>query len=124
MRYSEISITFLAFATVMLTAVSVITQEPNERDKQKVRTVTIPISIYTKKELQTDQTEEIVQADRLIVREDKQEQTILSIRSVSGAPLEIAVLIQDNLTSTINLQLKDIKDFIRRLPKGTRVMDM
>ena len=122
MRYSEISITFLAFATVMLTAVSVITQEPNERDKQKVRTVTIPISIYTKKELQTDQTEEIVQADRLIVREDKQEQTILSIRSVSGAPLEIAVLIQDNLTSTINLQLKDIKDFIRRLPKGTRVM--
>lgn len=98
-------------------------QDPNQRDKQKVRTVTIPISIFTEKELRDDQNEEMIRADRLIVREDKEEQTILSIRSVTaGTPLQIAILIQDDLTANFNLQLNDIRNFIRRLPKGTRVM--
>lgn len=90
--------------------------------KQKVRTVTIPISIFTKKELKEKQAEEYVQTDRLIVKEDKDEQQILSIRSVSSSPLSIAIVIQEDLTSNFNLQLKDIKDFIQGLPKGTRVM--
>ncbi|MBK6751283.1 MAG: hypothetical protein KA956_11325 [Pyrinomonadaceae bacterium] len=112
----------LAFASFFMAAEPVIAQEPSIRDKQKVRTVTVPISIYTKKELRSDQSEEFIKADRLIVREDKEEQTILSIRSVTGAPLEIAVLIQEDLTSNFNLHIKDIADFIRGLPKGTRVM--
>jgi VWFA-related protein len=90
--------------------------------KQRVRTVTIPISIFTKKELRQQQQEELVQADRLIVREDGDEQQILSIRSVSDSPLSIAIVIQEDLTSAFNLQLADIRDFIRGLPKGTRVM--
>lgn len=89
---------------------------------QKVRTVTIPISIFTKQELKDDEPEEIVQADRLTVRENNDEQTILSIRSVTNTPLALAVLIQDDLTSEINLQLKDIRNFIRNLPRGSRVM--
>jgi len=113
---------FLIVAASLFAVSSVNAQDPISRDKQKVRTVTIPISIYTKKELRSDQTEEFVQADRLIVREDKEEQTILSIRSVTGAPLEIAVIIQEELTGNFNLQIKDLSDFIRRLPKGTRVM--
>jgi VWFA-related protein len=97
-------------------------QKPSSRDKQSVRTVTIPISIYTKKELRQDQTEEFVQVDRLIVKEDKEEQTILSVRSVMNTPISLAVLIQDDLASTVNLQLRDISRFIRNLPKGSRVM--
>ncbi|HMJ09733.1 MAG TPA: hypothetical protein VK468_12050, partial [Pyrinomonadaceae bacterium] len=97
-------------------------QTPDERGRQKVRTVSIPISIYTKKELKEGQTEEYIEAERLIVREDKEEQTILSIRSVNDAPLSLAVLVQDDLTSTFNLQLTNIKNFIRSLPKGSRVM--
>ncbi len=95
-------------------------QEPDQR--QRVRTVTIPISIFTKKELRDQQQEELVQADRLIVREDGDEQQILSIRSVSTSPLSIAIVIQEDLTSAFNLQLGDIREFIRGLPKGTRVM--
>lgn len=86
------------------------------------RTVTIPISIFSKKELKENQPEEYVQADRLIVKEDKEEQQILSIRSVGETPLSIAIVIQDDLSSTFNLQIKDIQDFIRNLPRGTRVM--
>lgn len=109
----------LVFA--VLSALS-ISAQPNERNKQKVRTVTIPIAIYTKKELREGQTEEYVQADRLLVKESDEEQTILSIRSITASPLSLAVLIQDDLNSDFNLQLKDLQRFIRGLPSGTRVM--
>jgi len=84
--------------------------------------VTIPIAIYTKQEMRERQAEEYVQADRLIVKEDQEEQTILSIRSVASSPLTLAILIQDDLTSEFNLQIKDLQRFIRGLPRGTRVM--
>ena len=104
-----------------------VSAQDNERgnaknSQPKVRTVTIPISIFTKKELRENQAEEFVQADRLIVEEDGEEQTILSIRSVTTASLALAVLIQDDLSSEANLQLQNIKEFIRQLPKGSRVM--
>lgn len=120
MKIFKVSIGFVL--TLILLQLAIFAQEPNVRDKQKVRTVTIPISIYTKKELREDQTAEIVQADRLTIKENKEEQTILSIRSVSNTPLALAVLIQDDLTGNINLQLKDIAKFITRMPRGTRVM--
>lgn len=87
-----------------------------------VRTVTIPISIFTTRELKENTAQEFVQAERLTVTEDREEQEILSIRSVSESPLSIAVVIQEDLATSFNLQLKDIQDFIRGLPKGTRVL--
>ncbi len=97
-------------------------QPPSERDKQKVRTVTVPISIFTKNELRTNQPEEFIQADRLIIKEDRDEQTILSIRSNANTSLALAILIQEDLTSNFNLQIPEIASFIRALPKGTRVL--
>lgn len=97
-------------------------QTPNERDKQKVRTVTIPISIYTKKELETDKAAEVIEAEQILVKEDKEDQTVLSIRSVETNPLSLAILIQEELTSDFNLQIPELAKFIRGLPKGTRVM--
>ncbi len=84
--------------------------------------MTIPISIFTKTELRENQIQEYVQADRLIVREDKEEQEILSIRSVSDSPMSIALVIQEDLATNFNLQIRDIQEFIRTLPQGTRVM--
>jgi len=111
-------------ALFLLTAAtfSGLAQKPNERDRQRVRTVTIPVSIFTKRELREDQTQEFLQADRLLVREDGEEQTILSIRSVVNSPLSLAVLIQEDLSSEFNLHLQDLRKFIRALPKGSRVM--
>jgi hypothetical protein len=113
-------LSFLACFVLAISAAVTLAQPPEQ--KQKVRTVTIPISIFTKKELKDKQAEEYVQADRLIVKEDNDEQQILSIRSVSSQPLSIAFIIQEDLATSFNLQIKDIKDFIRNLPKGTRVM--
>jgi VWFA-related protein len=98
-------------------------QPPKEdKDKTKVRTMTIPISIFTKQEIKQGQTEETVNVDQMIVKEDNDEQEILSIRSYSTTPLSLAVLIQDDLTTNFNLQIKDIASFIKALPKGSRVM--
>jgi VWFA-related protein len=94
----------------------------NTQQEQTVRTVSIPISIFTKQELKERRAEEFVLADTITVREDGDEQVILSIRSVSETPLSLAVLIQDDLSSSFNLQLQDIAKFIRTLPQGSRVM--
>lgn len=109
-------------AVIVLASQFAAAQPENPSQKQKVRTVSIPISIFLKQELRDDQAAEFVQAERLTVREDRDEQTILSIRSVSDAPLALAVLIQEDLSSSFNLQLRDLADFIRSLPKGSRVM--
>ncbi|MDQ3322623.1 MAG: hypothetical protein M3525_09395 [Acidobacteriota bacterium] len=92
------------------------------KQNQKVRTVTIPVSIFTKQERQENQIEESVQAGNIVVEENNDEQVILSIRSVSNTPLALAVLIQDDLTSNVNLQLESLRRFIRNLPQGSRVM--
>lgn len=60
--------------------------------------------------------------DDFAVREDGRPQQIISVKRASEAPLILAVLIQDDLVSHINNEIARIKEFIRRLPDGTRVM--
>lgn len=116
----------LPLQLAVITALSLVAVVPAQKDKatgkQRVRTVSIPISIYSKDELRRDQADEFVQVDRLVVNEDNDEQEILAIRSVTRAPLALAVLIQEDLTSSFNLQLRDLAAFIRNLPQGSRVM--
>jgi VWFA-related protein len=56
------------------------------------------------------------------VREEGVRQTILSVKRASEAPPALAVLIQDDLVSRVNTEIRGIKDMIRRLPEGSRVM--
>jgi VWFA-related protein len=115
------TICFSLLASLLLTG-ALFAQKGGGNEKQRVRTVSIPISIFTKEELRQRQAEEFIQADRLIVKENREEQTILSIRSVVDAPLALAILIQDDLSSSFNLQIRDLQKFIRNLPRGSRVM--
>lgn len=110
----------LLFA-VLLTASTIFAQPP-PGDSKKVRTVSIPISIFTKTELKEDRLQEFIQVERLIVKESNEEQQILSIRSIEDVPLSLAILVQDDLSSEFNLQIADLKKFIQRLPRGSRVM--
>lgn len=96
-------------------------QKKKPQDKS-VRTVTIPISIFTKEELKENQLTEFVEAGNIFVKEDGDQQVVLSIRSVSNTPLSLAIVIQDDLEPQVNLELKRIGQFIRNLPKGSRVM--
>lgn len=113
-------ILILSLGCVLLSAPFVAAQKNDE--KQRVRSVSIPISIFTKSELEQGQTEELLQVDRLIVNENLVEQEILSIRSRTDVPLSLAILIQDDLTSDFNIHIRDLAKFVEQLPRGTRVM--
>jgi VWFA-related protein len=60
--------------------------------------------------------------DDFSVREDKTPQQIISVKRASEAPPILAVLIQDDLVSRVNNELTRIKEFLRHLPEGSRVM--
>ncbi|MDI1241753.1 MAG: hypothetical protein PSX80_07515 [bacterium] len=114
----------ILYAVVLLTVFCAvgISQAPSPTPRGPIRTVSIPISIFTKQELREDRLQEFLQIDRLIVKENGNEQQILSIRSIEEAPLALAVLIQDDLGSTFNLEIAELKKFITSLPRGSRVM--
>lgn len=109
----------LFFGTFSLAAQSPELERP---EKQKVRTMTIPITFYSKQEMKDQAPSEFLEAGTLVVTEDNDQQQILSIRSVTSTPLHVAILIQDDLTGGINNQLQDIAKFIRNLPDDSRVM--
>lgn len=115
---------FAAFVFIQIFSASGLAQEKSRKNEQgqKVRTVTIPVSIFTKKEIKDNRAEEFIEAGDLTVKENNDEQVILSMRSVTMTTLALAVLVQDDLSSNANLQLKDIANFIRNLPRGSRVM--
>jgi VWFA-related protein len=58
----------------------------------------------------------------LAISEDGEPQTILSIRSMgTSTPINLSILIQDDLVSSVALEIKSLANFIRRLPHGSRV---
>jgi VWFA-related protein len=92
-----------------------VTQGPRGR----VRTVTIPITI---REKGSRVQQEIMAVGEFVVREDGDPQKILSIRDIGNAPLSVAVLVQDDVVPSIGNEIKAMAEFIRRLPRGSRVM--
>ena len=82
------------------------------------RPITVPVGIMVR----GNKPEEIQLLD-LTVNEDGEAQTMLSIRSVyTNSPMAIAILIQDDLVSSVALEIKALREFIAKLPKGSRVM--
>ena len=82
------------------------------------RPVTIPITIKVKG---TPPEVELQTVD-LAVTEDGDPQTILSIRAMgTNSPINLFVLIQDDVVPSIGLEMKYLGEFIRRLPRGSRV---
>ena len=79
--------------------------------------VTIPLTIR----MNSDQNTELTSID-LVVSEDGEPQQILSIRAIPNSPITLAVLIQDDLVPSVANEIKPLGEFIRNLPKGSRVM--
>lgn len=92
-----------------------------KRRSDGVRSVTIPITVRSRKDNSVQS--EIQPLGLLTVREDGDEQKILSIRAIgTDTPISVAVLVQDDVVSSISNEIKSMKEFIRRLPRGSRVM--
>ena len=99
-------------------------QSPDRASEKKTargpaKPVTIPVGIRVR----GAKPEAELQIIDLNVFEDGELQSNLSIRSVgTNSPLTIEVLIQDDLVPSVSNEIKPIREFIRRLPKGSRVM--
>jgi hypothetical protein len=82
------------------------------------RPVTIPLTIKVKG---TPREVELQTVD-LTVTEDGDPQTILSIRALgTNSPLNLFLLIQDDVVPSIGLEIRPLANFIRNLPRGSRV---
>jgi VWFA-related protein len=80
--------------------------------------VTIPISIKVDGVRQEAELQNI----DITVIEDGDPQTNLSIRAYTNSPLTFAVLIQDDLVSSIGNEIKPLREFIRTSRRGSRVL--
>lgn len=82
------------------------------------RPVTIPLTIRVKEESEFE-----LQNIDLTISEDGEPQTIISLRGIgTNSPITLAVLIQEDLVPSVSNEIKPLADFIKKLPKGSRVM--
>jgi len=85
--------------------------------------VTIPVTIRVKDETGVKLEEGEFQNIDLTISEDGDPQTIVSLRSIgTNSPITLAVLIQEDLVPSVGNEIKDLANFIRGLPRGSRVM--
>ena len=86
---------------------------------RSVRPVTIPVTLRLREE---GQASEELRTLNLLVTEDGERQEILSTRSAADrVPLALTLLIQDDLISSVGLEIGGLANFIRRLPQGSLV---
>lgn len=91
-----------------------------KKNRGPVKPITIPITIRSRG---SKARQELQDVGNIIVREDGEAQEVLSIRTFGAAdPISVAVLIQDDVVSSIGNEIQAIGDFIRRLPRGSRVL--
>ena len=83
------------------------------------RPVTIPVTIRVKGHVSPES--ELRPVD-FTISEDGDPQTILSIRAMgTNSPINLLLLIQDDVVSSVGLEIKPLAEFIRKLPRGSRV---
>jgi len=115
----------IAFAAcVLLSAAGMAVAQPQIRNGAAApgkpgRPVTIPLTIHVKERRPEPELQNI----DLNVSEDGEPQTVLSIRGTgTNSPITIALLIQEDLLPPVGNEIKSLAQFIRRLPRGSRVM--
>jgi VWFA-related protein len=114
-----------ALALALVCAAAVRPQGPREgageqrQPRREVRTVTIPVTFRLP---ERPGAGELQYVERLEVFEDGERQEILSTRGAPRSPMTLAVLVQDDLVSSVANEIEGIAKFIRGLPPGSRVM--
>ena len=113
----------LALAAAVMLCSSAFGQQQNINGNGSARSgsgkpVTVPVTIRLKEE-----TELELQNIDLTISEDGEPQTIISVRGFgSTSPITLAVLIQEDLVPSVGNETKGLAEFIRNLPKNSRVM--
>lgn len=92
---------------------------PSNNESAPARPVTIPLTIRVK----GVQPEPELRMVDLAVSEDGEPQSILSVRAIgNNSPITIALLVQDDVVPSIANEVNSLRQFVRGLPKGSRVL--
>lgn len=92
--------------------------QPDGKARGLAKPVTVPVTIRVRE----PKREVEMRFVNYVLKEDGEVQTMLSIRKPSENPITLAILIQDDLVSSVANETKGIANFVRRLPPGSRVM--
>ena len=114
-RQKVLSIAAIAFFALSAVPSRAQKGDGSSRGRGTPKPVTVPVTIKVRG------NQEIQFVD-LLVKEDGEVQQNLSIRRPADNPISLAILLQDDLVSSIGTETKGIADFVRRLPNGSRVM--
>jgi VWFA-related protein len=119
MRKSK-ALLITAVVSLLLTG-QLVQGQGGQREGRKAggaKPVTVPVTIRVR-----DQKREVeMRFVDYILKEDGEIQTILSIRKPSENPITLAILLQDDLVSSVSTEARGVANFVRRLPPGSRVM--
>ncbi|MEK7724489.1 MAG: hypothetical protein AAB336_09095 [Acidobacteriota bacterium] len=94
-------------------------QTPNQSTIGKE--ITIPVTAFPRGEKERDIVANLQNSD-FAVLENKRSQRIISVKNATEAPINLAVVVQDNLDIRVNTEIKGLKEFIRNLPANSQVM--
>lgn len=113
-------IAFLAIGAVAgrigeTTGVAQVVATPGER------LVTVPVTVHPHND-RARQVASQLEASTFAVREDDRDEPVINVKGPRDTPVILALLIQDDLISQVNLELDRLRRFIRGLPPGSRVM--
>lgn len=117
--HSSVSVAALCLITLMTLLCAASTSYAQRTNAiGGVRPVTIPVTLRHKAD---DAPTITLAATDLTVFENGTPQQILSLRSTERLPIALAVLIQEDVVSSVNNEISPLGDYIRNLPEGSRV---
>lgn len=112
----HLRIALFVTAALLLVVTGAFAQDGGRRSRGAPRPVTVPVTIKVKK------PEVEIRVVDLMIREDGDVQSMLSMRKPADNPITLAILLQDDLVSSIANEAKTIATFVNQLPIGSRVM--
>lgn len=120
-RMNRIDAGIFAMVVILGFVTIAIAQRTQNQVALRGRDVTILVTAHPHNERSRALADSLKPED-FSVREDDRPQRIISVKRPAETPPIVAVLIQDDLVSRVSNEIRGIKDFIRHLPDGSRVM--
>jgi VWFA-related protein len=120
-QHSKRFLAVIPAAIVVLAFAAIGTQSKQNQGEVNGRQVRVLVTAHAHNE-RTRALAERIKPEDFTVREDRIQQTITSVKRPEETPPIVAVLIQDDLVSRVSTEIRGIKNFIRGLPQGSRVM--
>ncbi len=98
-------------------ALLIASSTPAQQPRGVPKPVTVPVSIRLRSAAPVE-----MRIVDFLLREDGDVQQEVSRRTPLDSPMTLAILLQDDLVSSVAVDIKNLSTFVRKQPEGSRVM--